>query len=126
MEKTRKTEMSRIYHKFLAKDLNSNDLVEYRVEDVPEDRYKEVADFLVKNYVPDEPMLECLKIAENPEAVEFIRAFFLNILEKKASLICFKERSQEIVAANAMSVQTKAESQKPDKVFLLIVLIKKY
>jgi hypothetical protein len=118
--------MSKVYHKFLAKDLNSNDLVEYRVEDVPEDRFEEVVDFLVKYFIPDEPMTECLKISENPEAVQFMRAFFLNILEKKASLICFKEGSQEIVATNAMSVQTKAEREKPDEVFLIFQMLIKH
>jgi hypothetical protein len=115
--------MSRIYHKFLAKDLNSNDLVEYRVEDVAENHFEEVVDFLVKYFIPDEPMTECLKISENPEGVQILRTFFLSILEKKASLICFKEGSQEIVATNVMSVQTKAESEKPDEVFLIFKML---
>lgn len=46
----------RVWVKFMAKDLNSDDLVEYRVEDLTEDRFDDAVDHMLTYFVKDEPI----------------------------------------------------------------------
>lgn len=46
----------KIWHTFKAKDLNSDELVEYRIEDLHESKVQEAIDFTIKNYCAKEPL----------------------------------------------------------------------
>lgn len=46
----------RIWLKFMAKDLNSDELVEYRVEDLTEDRYEDAVAHMINYFIRDEPI----------------------------------------------------------------------
>jgi hypothetical protein len=49
------------YYKFVTRDKDSDELVEYRVEDIPESRYAEACRFMVEHFVPYEPETCCPK-----------------------------------------------------------------
>lgn len=53
-------EYSRIWHTFEARDLNSDSLVKYRIEDLPVSRVQDAYDHLVANYIKDEPIGQVL------------------------------------------------------------------
>lgn len=53
-------EYPKVWHTFKARDLNSDKLVEYRIEDLTESRIADVLDHMCKNYVPDEPIGQSL------------------------------------------------------------------
>lgn len=46
----------KIWHTFNARDLNSNELVEYRIQDLPASRVQDAYDHLLENYIKDVPM----------------------------------------------------------------------
>lgn len=49
-----------VWLKFKAKDLNSDNLVEYRVQDLPLDRYEDAIDHMCIHFLVDEPMCKSL------------------------------------------------------------------
>lgn len=45
------------------RDTGSDNLVEYRIQDLPLDRTEECVEYMLHNYVPDEPFAQALKFA---------------------------------------------------------------
>lgn len=54
-------EYPRIWHTFMARDLNSDSLVEYRIEDLPVSRVQDAYDHLLAHYIKDEPIGQVLR-----------------------------------------------------------------
>lgn len=54
------TEYPKVWYTFKARDLDSDELVEYRVQDLPLNRLDEIYEFMFNNYIIDEPIGECL------------------------------------------------------------------
>lgn len=50
----------KVWHRFMARDLNSNDLVEYRIEDLLESRAEDAYNHMLENYLTDEPISQAL------------------------------------------------------------------
>lgn len=55
-------EYPKVWHRFKARDLNSDKFVEYRIEDLLETRADEVFEHMKVNYFPDEPISQATKI----------------------------------------------------------------
>lgn len=53
-------EFPKIWHTFEARDLYSDELVEYRIQDLPLDKTDEAFDHMVANYMQDEPIGQVL------------------------------------------------------------------
>lgn len=49
-------EFPRVWHRFQSRDLNSDKLVEYRIEDLQESRADEAFNHMRDNYLADEPI----------------------------------------------------------------------
>lgn len=45
-----------VYHSFKAKDIKDNKMVDYCVTSIPQSRFEEAADFMVKHYAGSDPM----------------------------------------------------------------------
>lgn len=48
-------EFPKIWHTFKAKDIDSDELVEYRIQDLPMSRKEEVLEYMARNFIKDEP-----------------------------------------------------------------------
>lgn len=44
-----------VWLKFNAKDIETDNLIEYRVQDLPLDRIEDAIEYLLENYLDDEP-----------------------------------------------------------------------
>lgn len=53
-------EYPKVWHTFKARDLDSDKLVEYQIQDLPLERVDEIFDFMFKNYIVDEPIGQVL------------------------------------------------------------------
>lgn len=53
-------EYPKVWHRFKARDLNSDKLVEYRIEDLMEDRVEDAFKHMRENYFKDEPVSQAL------------------------------------------------------------------
>jgi GNAT superfamily N-acetyltransferase len=118
-----------VYHKFKAKDKNSDEIVDYQVQDLLEEDFERALDLMVKFYLPDEPFAISMKVCANEEAVEDFRRFWRTILEERFTLACYK--SNELVAVNMLVVcsrddQTTNTSKFPSQEFRDIVEILGY
>jgi hypothetical protein len=94
----------RVYHSFKARDLHSEKIIEYRVEDFPRDRHDEGVQFMVQNFFEDEVMGKSRRIKSDRTAVDEISKFWNEILPRGFSIACFKENSNDIIAMNVMDV----------------------
>lgn len=54
------SEYPRIWHTFVAKDIDSDTLVEYCIQDMPESRFDEAVQLMTINFCRDEPLNEAL------------------------------------------------------------------
>lgn len=95
-----------IYHTFRAKDVDSDQLVTYRVQDFSEDRHADVIQHYKENFVDDEPLAASRKISSSAVAMAEIVAFWSWCLEQRMAVVCYKEGSDEIVGVNLLHVAT--------------------
>lgn len=104
-----------VWLKFKAKDLESENLVEYRVQDLPEDRFDEAIEYMTKKFLPDEPMCRSTLLAKDQVSVYEIHYLWRLMLKQKIVLVCFKEGSDEIVGMNMVGITTKEEKEASSK-----------
>jgi ribosomal protein S18 acetylase RimI-like enzyme len=99
-----------VYYTFKAKNKKSDEIVEYRVQDLPIEKYEEAVDFMVKYFLPDETFCASKGIPEKPSAVKEFRDFWLASFYEKISIGCFKnDGSDELVGANVLLVSSKED-----------------
>lgn len=101
-----------IYYTFKAKDKNSDRIVEYRVQDLPESFYDKALDLIVEHFLPEETFCSCKKIHETPESVQAIRGFYKETLNNKLAIACFKKGNDaELVGVNVLVVKSKNDEK---------------
>jgi hypothetical protein len=105
-----------VYHTFRARDLHSNEFVEYRVQDFPRHRYEEGIQYMVQNFFEHEVMGMTRKIKSDRKAVEGISSFWRKMLPKGFSIACFKENSDDIIAMNVLDVSSIDDPKDESKV----------
>lgn len=93
-----------IYHTFEARDLHSNKLIQYRVEDFPRQRIEEGIQFMVQNFFEHEVIGKTRKVKSDRVAVEEISQFWRESLSKGYSIVCFRENSDDIIGMNVLEV----------------------
>lgn len=119
----------KIWHKFTAKDVDSDRLVEYFIADLPESQNDEALKMLTEDFCKDEPMCEAYgKISnsncfpktnrilnifagfmDDAAAVQDFIQYWKPILRQKAVLACYRHGSDEIVGLNMNYVTLKDE-----------------
>lgn len=92
------------FYKFVTRDPDTNKLVEYRVEDIPESRYEEACRFMVKHFVPYEPKLVVRNGQHDPQVMEDYYNKYMHGIKQKVSVACVKKGSDELVAVNILEV----------------------
>lgn len=92
------------YYKFIARDKDTNDLVEFTVEDIPESRYEEASRFMIKHFVPYEPKLVSRKACNDPDVLKDCFTRYCHGLKQKVSVACFRKGSDEFVGINILEV----------------------
>lgn len=105
-----------IYHTFRARDLHSNKLVEYRVQDLPRDRYEDGIQFMLQNFFEQEAMGKTRRIKTDRIAVQEISRFLREMMPKGFSIACFKEHSDDIIAMNILDVDSMDDPKERSKV----------
>lgn len=102
------------YSRFQALDCESDErLVEYRIEDLQEDRFEDAVNIIRDKHLIDEPMKSSKGVRDCPISVQEMIENLWNMLRQNISLVCYKEGSDEIVAVNILGVITEAESDAP-------------
>lgn len=119
-------EYPKVWHRFKARDLNSDRLVEYRIQDLTDERAEEAYEHMRQNYLAGEPVTVCfgkkyqIKICEEfsierhltggSNDLQHYKDYLIawkSILAQKMVLVCYKEGSKEIIGANFTFVTHK-------------------
>lgn len=87
-----------IYSKFNIKG------EEYRIEDIPEDRFEEACKFMLKHFVPYEPKLVSRNGKDDPLVLEDYFNMYMSGIKQKVSVACFKDKSNDFVAISILEV----------------------
>lgn len=87
---------SQVYSNFTAKN------EEFRIEDLPEDKFDEAVDFMIKYYVAEETFMKAFSVNERS-----LRDFYLFVFKQRTAIVCFAKGSSDIIGINALSVRTK-------------------
>uniref|UniRef100_A0A336LMK9 CSON004143 protein n=1 Tax=Culicoides sonorensis TaxID=179676 RepID=A0A336LMK9_CULSO len=96
-----------VWMTFKAKDLETDNLVEYRVQDLPEEYYDEALKLMEMDFLKDEAMCNTTEFLKDPISVRERMEVWRNMLKQKLVLACFRENSKEIVGLNMLKVQFK-------------------
>uniref|UniRef100_A0A336LW64 CSON004142 protein n=1 Tax=Culicoides sonorensis TaxID=179676 RepID=A0A336LW64_CULSO len=92
---------------FKAKDLETDNLVEYRVQDLPEEYYDKALKLMELDFLRDEAMCSATELLKDPVSVKEIMELWRGVLDQKIVLACFRENSKELVGLNMVAVQLK-------------------
>lgn len=102
------------YSRFQALDCDSDErLVEYRIEDLQEERFEDAVNIIRDKHLIDEPMKSSKGVRDCPISVQEMIENLWNMLKQNISLVCYREGSDEIVAVNILGVITETESDAP-------------
>lgn len=104
-------EHPKVYRKWISDDLVNTKTVEYRIQELPRDRFEDGVEFLLKHYCTTEPMLESKEAAKDPEFIEDISNYFRYIFGKEITIACFKKTSDEILGISLMDVIVEGEEE---------------
>lgn len=69
-----------VYYKFKAKDKNSDEIIEYRVQDLPMELYDEAIELFLKNFLPDEILCNSRGCTDNPVDIQDAINFYKSTL----------------------------------------------
>ncbi|XP_058452607.1 uncharacterized protein LOC131431112 [Malaya genurostris] len=94
-----------VWYTFQAKNVDSDRLVNYRVEDLTEDRYEDVVRHMSEHFLTDEPLCQSKNVFEDEVAKAEMLAFWWWCLAGKMTIVCFREGSDEIVGVNLLYVK---------------------
>jgi hypothetical protein len=92
--------------------------VNYIIKDLPEERFEDGLNFLLKYFPTTEPLLICKKIAEDDVALKICADIWRDLINKKVSLVCFREGSDEIVGLNVLHIDTKETHRKLERLVI--------
>lgn len=109
-ERPETAEYPKIWYTFKARDLNSDDLVEYRIQDLPLERVGDLYEHLNATFIPDEPATQAFGYQNDPHIQDDYKRLWEPLVEQRTVLVCFKEGSDEIVGTNVVYIVTAKDN----------------
>lgn len=103
-----------VWHSFQARDVDSDRMVNYVVQDLPEERFEEAINHMLGIFIYDEPTCNAKKLAEEPQSVKEIGDIWRELVQQRMALVCFREGSDEIAGLNMTYVSCKDDKQDYD------------
>ena len=84
------SKLPQIFCTFQAKDNKTNKIIEYRIQELPEDRFPEAINLFCEHFLPDEPMTSSRNLHGNEEGRKEICDIWLEIMKQRLSIACFR------------------------------------
>lgn len=101
-----------IYSTFKGKDKNCDKIIEYRIQDLPEEYFDQAVDFMTNFFLTDETLCTAISISSKPGAIQAFRGLWRDSLKKKVSIGCFRnDKSGELVGLNVLIVKSKSDAE---------------
>lgn len=100
----------KVWYTFKAREIDSESLIEYRIQDLPLHRVDDLYQHLFESFVPDEPIGQALGDKNDVFAFEDYRRLWAPIISQRTALVCFKGNSDDIVGANLVYISSKGDT----------------
>lgn len=86
------------------------DLVQYRIQDLPEDRFEDGIEHMRANFLLDEPLCRARDMVNDERSVIDYTAIWREVIfDEKLSLVCFQDGSDDIVGMNVLYIYKKED-----------------
>lgn len=96
-----------VWLKFKAKDIDSDDLIEYRVQDMTETDFEVAFDHMNTYFLKDEVMNDAMELWKDEVGIKDLYKIWKEMVKQRLSLACFKENSNEMVGCNILYMSEK-------------------
>lgn len=103
-------EYPKVWHTFKARDIGSDNIVEYRIQDLPLNRIDDLFEHLLATFIPDEPIGQALGYENDPNVFEDYKKLWTPAIAQRMALVCFKEGTDEIVGTNVLFISSKDDN----------------
>jgi hypothetical protein len=98
-----------VYYTFKAKDKDSDEIVEYRVQDLPEEYFEQSIELFITQFIPDEPFCIASDVSKKPEVFPIYAELYRKVMKQKFTIACFKSGSDDLVAVNNLTVSSEGD-----------------
>lgn len=96
------------FYKFKAKNNKNDEIIDYRVQDLPEELYESALQLYLKEFFPDEVFCSSRKLHEKDFRFNELIDFWREAFKHRLTFACFKENGDdELVAVNVMVINSK-------------------
>lgn len=96
------------YYTFKAKLRNSDEVIEFRVQDLPEDRFEEALEMLRTHFIPDESMCSGRGVHNDPKSIKILCDVWTEVFKQRLSIACFRnDGCDDLVGVNVFTVFDK-------------------
>ncbi|XP_062554727.1 uncharacterized protein LOC134219856 [Armigeres subalbatus] len=97
-----------VWYTFEAPDPDNGErLVTYKVVDLTEDRFDDTIHHFKKYFVIDEPIYASRNTIQDETAMAELEGFWRWCMEQRLTIVCYKDGSNEIVAANLLHMEQR-------------------
>lgn len=97
-----------IYHTFKAKDKDSDEVIEYSIQDLLEEDFEKAIEMMKDDYIPEESFCRCRNIENDKIGRDEILSVWREALFSKISVGCYKnDESKELVGLSIYAVNVK-------------------
>ena len=96
-----------VWLRFEARDVDSDALVEYRIQDLPEDRFEDAIKHMTQYFLADHTIGKTKNLVRtDPDYVGDYHRAWRAVLQQRMTLACFRNGSDEIVGFDMSYVLT--------------------
>lgn len=76
----------------------------FSILDIPEDRYEEACEFMLKYFVPYEPKLVSRCGKDDPAVLDDYYNLYMSAIKQKVSVACIKDNTNDFIGINILEV----------------------
>lgn len=106
-----------IYYTFKAKSRESDEVIEYRVQDLPDEYFEEALELMRTHFLPDESLCSAKGVPADPQATKVFLDFWAYVMKKHLSIACFRnDGDDELISVNCFDVHGKDDPKEDVKV----------
>lgn len=105
-----------VWVRFKAKDIDSDKLVEYRIQDVTDEDFDAVYNNMKAFFFHDEPLNAGCQLIDDTESHKEIYEDWRQVIKQRLSLVCYKEGTNEVVGYSLLRIQIKGLKYEEPKV----------
>lgn len=101
----------------------SDEVIEYRVQDLPDDRFEEALELMRTHFLPDESLCSSKGVPDDPLATKVFLDFWIECMKKHLSIACFRNDGVDdvLISVNCFDVHGKDDPKEDVKVKILVI-----